>query len=205
MPAASFAPSAASGRPRTQAHRLAEAHQRLVHTVIARRFPFLLRDPERLADAFTAGYVALVRACERFDPRRDRAFSSYACPCIEGGVLRSLKTERGQAELPTVSLETPLSDDGGTLEDLVADERADIPGRALVSEAGFERLLSLLDKPRHAAALRAVYQGDMTHTELAAAWNISRARCHQIEREALGRIREALTPAKGRKGRAATA
>ncbi len=67
------APSAVvSGRPRTAAHQRAEENKSLIWFILQRRFSFVLADADRLADAYSAAYIALVRAAENFDPARAR-------------------------------------------------------------------------------------------------------------------------------------
>jgi DNA-directed RNA polymerase specialized sigma subunit len=68
MPALLSALFVASGRPSLPAHVCAEANLGLVRLALSRRFSFLLANESRRADAFTYGYLGLVRAAEKFDP-----------------------------------------------------------------------------------------------------------------------------------------
>lgn len=185
-----------SGRPRTPVHARAEENSGLVRLVLARHFPFLREDPDRQREAYAAGYIALLGACERFDAALGFTFSTYATPCIRGGILRSLRDERQQDRLPVVSLETPLGDNGSDLADVIADPQAEMPGAALASSAGFEALLAALPPSpagrRQAKLLRALYREEMTLGEVAEAWDISRQRVHEMHRQAVQAIRKAL-------------
>ncbi|HEY8451752.1 MAG: sigma-70 family RNA polymerase sigma factor [Micromonosporaceae bacterium] len=97
----------------------------------------------------------------------------------------------------TVSLDTPVGDDGDTnLGDLVAD--SDEPSPEDVVMSGMERqriesLLSHLDD-RSAGIMRARYglEDGREHslTEVASRFSLSRERIRQLEIQALGRLRE---------------
>jgi RNA polymerase sigma factor (sigma-70 family) len=97
----------------------------------------------------------------------------------------------------TVSLDTPVGDDGDThLGDLVAD--SDEPSPEDVVLAGLERerletLLAHLDE-RSAGIVRARYglEDGREHslTEVASRFSLSRERIRQLEIQALGRLRE---------------
>jgi RNA polymerase sigma factor (sigma-70 family) len=97
----------------------------------------------------------------------------------------------------TVSLDTPVGDDGDTnLGDLVAD--SDAPSPEDVVLAGLERariegLLNHLDD-RSAGIMRARYglEDGREHslTEVATRFSLSRERIRQLEIQALGRLRE---------------
>lgn len=189
--AAQPALSVASGRPSLPAHVRAEANLGLVRLALSRRFSFLLADESRRADAFTYGYLGLVRAAEKFDPAWGVAFSSYAVPTIESYVLRFLALERRQARLPTVPLETPLgAAEDFRLEDTVADPQAETPGAALLERDGFEQMLAPLPLP-HRAVLRALYADGQTMEEVGAARGVTKQRIEQIHKEALRRLRRA--------------
>ena len=97
----------------------------------------------------------------------------------------------------TVSLDTPVGDDGDTnLGDLVADSDAPSPEELVL--AGMERqriegLLNHLDD-RSAGIMRARYglEDGREHslTEVASRFSLSRERIRQLEIQALGRLRE---------------
>lgn len=97
----------------------------------------------------------------------------------------------------TVSLDTPIGDDGDTnLGDLVAD--TDVPSPEDLVLAAMERqridhMLSRLDD-RSAGIMRARYGlvdgREHSLTEVASQFSISRERIRQLEIQALGRLRE---------------
>ena len=97
----------------------------------------------------------------------------------------------------TVSLDTPVGDDGDTnLGDLVADSDAPSPEDvvlAAMERQRIERLLNHLDD-RSAGIMRARYglEDGREHslTEVASRFSLSRERIRQLEIQALGRLRE---------------
>jgi RNA polymerase sigma factor (sigma-70 family) len=97
----------------------------------------------------------------------------------------------------TVSLDTPVGDDGDTnLGDLVADSDAPSPEDvvlAAMERARIEGLLNHLDD-RSAGIMRARYglEDGREHslTEVATRFSLSRERIRQLEIQALGRLRE---------------
>ena len=99
--------------------------------------------------------------------------------------------------LDTVSLDTPVGDDGDTnLGDLVADTDAPSPEDlvlAALERQRIERLLTHLDD-RSAGIMRARYglEDGREHslTEVASRFSLSRERIRQLEIQALGRLRE---------------
>jgi len=103
----------------------------------------------------------------------------------------------------TVSLDTPVGDDGDTnLGDLVADSDAPSPEDlvlAALERQRIEHLLNHLDD-RSAGIMRARYglEDGREHslTEVASRFSLSRERIRQLEIQALGRLRE-LAQAEG--------
>jgi len=177
-----------SGVPPGQRGRLYARNLGLVGRVLA-RFPFLTGEANE--EAYAAGLLGLWDACGRFDPARGFAFSTYACDTIRGHVLSHLKRGRVQQRLPTVSLETPLGLDGGQLADVIADAQAEGPGSALLDQAGFDALLSILPD-RQRALLTAMYREDRPLTDVAEAWGVTKQRAGQIHLQALAALRKGM-------------
>ncbi|PZM98106.1 MAG: RNA polymerase subunit sigma [Actinobacteria bacterium] len=97
----------------------------------------------------------------------------------------------------TVSLDTPVGDDGDTnLGDLVADDDAPSPEDIVLSGLERERIEGLLEHldDRSAGIMRARYglEDGREHslTEVASRFSLSRERIRQLEIQALGRLRE---------------
>jgi RNA polymerase sigma factor (sigma-70 family) len=97
----------------------------------------------------------------------------------------------------TVSLDTPVGDDGDTnLGDLVADSDAPSPEEIVLTALERQRIESLLNHldDRSAGIMRARYglEDGREHslTEVASRFSLSRERIRQLEIQALGRLRE---------------
>ena len=97
----------------------------------------------------------------------------------------------------TVSLDTPVGDDGDTnLGDLVADSDAPSPEEIVLSALERQRIEGLLNHldDRSAGIMRARYglEDGREHslTEVASRFSLSRERIRQLEIQALGRLRE---------------
>jgi len=97
----------------------------------------------------------------------------------------------------TVSLDTPVGDDGDTnLGDLVADSDSPSPEDIVLSALERQRIESLLGHldDRSAGIMRARYglEDGREHslTEVASRFSLSRERIRQLEIQALGRLRE---------------
>src|SRR4029450_7031932 len=103
----------------------------------------------------------------------------------------------------TVSLDTPVGDDGDTnLGDLVADSDSPSPEDVVLAALERQRIEGLLNHldDRSAGIMRARYglEDGREHslTEVATRFSLSRERIRQLEIQALGRLRE-LAPAEG--------
>lgn len=97
----------------------------------------------------------------------------------------------------TVSLDTPVGDDGDTrLGDLVADSDAPSPEEIVLTGLERQRIEGLLNHldDRSAGIMRARYglEDGREHslTEVASRFSLSRERIRQLEIQALGRLRE---------------
>jgi RNA polymerase sigma factor (sigma-70 family) len=97
----------------------------------------------------------------------------------------------------TVSLDTPIGDDGDTnLGDLVADSDEPSPEEVVLAALERQRIESLLNHldDRSAGIMRARYglEDGREHslTEVATRFSLSRERIRQLEIQALGRLRE---------------
>lgn len=183
---------AVSGRPRTPVHQKTEDNKTLIWFVIQRGFSFLLADPDRLADAYSAGYMALLHAAQHFDPAKGFQFSSYATDCIRGALLTTFRDRRRDCRLRTVPLDLPLGEDGGSLEDKTADPQAINPERQCVQALAFAQLIAPLGNPHH-DVLRGLYAEGKDTAEIAKGLGVSRQRVCQIHARALERLRSSFS------------
>jgi len=113
------------------------------------------------------------------------------------GVPLERVTELLQWSQDTVSLDTPVGDDGDTnLGDLVADTDSPSPEEIVLSALERQRIEGLLNHldDRSAGIMRARYglEDGREHslTEVASRFSLSRERIRQLEIQALGRLRE---------------
>jgi RNA polymerase sigma factor (sigma-70 family) len=113
------------------------------------------------------------------------------------GVPLERVTELMQWSQDTVSLDTPVGDDGDTnLGDLVADTDSPSPEEIVLSALERQRIEGLLNHldDRSAGIMRARYglEDGREHslTEVASRFSLSRERIRQLEIQALGRLRE---------------
>jgi RNA polymerase sigma factor (sigma-70 family) len=113
------------------------------------------------------------------------------------GVPLDRVTELMQWSQDTVSLDTPVGDDGDTnLGDLVADTDSPSPEEIVLSALERQRIEGLLNHldDRSAGIMRARYglEDGREHslTEVASRFSLSRERIRQLEIQALGRLRE---------------
>jgi len=113
------------------------------------------------------------------------------------GVSLERVTELIRWSQDTVSLDTPVGDDGDTqLGDLVADSDAPSPEEIVLSALERQRIEGLLNHldDRSAGIMRARYglEDGREHslTEVASRFSLSRERIRQLEIQALGRLRE---------------
>jgi RNA polymerase sigma factor (sigma-70 family) len=113
------------------------------------------------------------------------------------GVPLDRVTELMRWSQDTVSLDTPVGDDGDTqLGDLVADSDTPSPEEIVLSALERQRIEGLLNHldDRSAGIMRARYglEDGREHslTEVASRFSLSRERIRQLEIQALGRLRE---------------
>lgn len=189
---------------------LVHANLRFVVTV-ARRY----RDRGLpLEDLVNEGNLGLLRAARRFDGRRGVRFISYAVWWIRQSILRAIERSappplppeggsepsgagRGaRRRARVVSLDRPLGEaGGGTLAELLADERAARPDQGLEARARRDLLdarLAVLPE-REERVLRLYFGlGDERSrglAEIAGQLGVSRERVRQIKARALSRLR----------------
>jgi RNA polymerase sigma factor (sigma-70 family) len=124
------------------------------------------------------------------DPEPDQLASALGVP-----VERVVELQRWSQD--TVSLDTPVGDDGDTnLGDLVADSDAPSPEDVVLASMERQRIDGLLNRldERSARIMRARYglEDGREHslTEVATRFSLSRERIRQLEIQALGRLRE---------------
>jgi len=86
--------------------------------------------------------LGLWKACLTFDERRNCRFSTYAMKCI----LNQVNQEFRKTRVPTISIETPISDDGLTLGDILVDTKTEVEDTTAADFSKFINYLSEVDK-----------------------------------------------------------
>ena len=124
------------------------------------------------------------------DPEPEQLATALGVP-----IERVVELQRWSQD--TVSLDTPVGDDGDTnLGDLVADSDAPSPEDLVLASMERQRIDGLLNHldDRSAGIMRARYglEDGREHslTEVASQFSLSRERIRQLEIQALGRLRE---------------
>ena len=179
--------------------RLVAANLRLVVAVAVKYrgcgLPFL--------DLIQEGNLGLLRAVEKFDWRRGCKFSTYATWWIRQAILRAI----GQASpihgprgrwVSVLSLDgEPADEEGDGLAELVPDERpgpAEEAFRAQVQAAVAQALQDLTPREREVLELRFGLRDGQPRTlaATAAVLGLSKAKVHELERQALAQLRRTL-------------
>jgi RNA polymerase primary sigma factor len=138
--------------------------------------------------------AAVLRAASELEHDGQRSASTDAIAERTGLSPRTVRTIREAAQV-TMSLDAPVGEDGATLGDLLADERAPDPSAAAVAADEHQALSSMLMMlpARHREVIRRRYGlGDtpeQTHRQIGARLGVGEDRSRQIEREALHRLR----------------
>jgi RNA polymerase sigma-B factor len=170
-------------RNRTQ---LIEANLGLARAV-ARRFA---RGGESLEDLTQVGYVALIHAIDRFDPKRQVPLEAYAVTTIRGEIQRHVRDAAAPVRAPRRSRERPDVVVSAVPLPLDAADAAD-PIAAAEARTDLRAALERLDeRERRAVALR--YVADLPRAQVAARLGLSEAQTARILSRATRRLAGAL-------------
>lgn len=185
-------------------------HTGLVHS-IARGYSRVCASLS-VEDLVQDGMIGLLKACERFDPARGKAFSTYASYWIKHCIRRSITNTDRLVRLPVhkadslyrvgelkrervAHLDAPLSEDGGSLHDVLpsdADPEAELE-RVEREELARELLTELDDGARDLMVAR--FWDERTLAEIGAsrARPCTRERVRQLEADAFTKMRRAAS------------
>jgi RNA polymerase sigma-B factor len=166
---------------------LIERHLPLVRA-LAQRFA---HRGERLEDLVQVGAVGLIKAIDRFDPRRGGSLTAYAVPTILGEIRRHLRdgarpvrVPRGDWELGRGVSAVPL---GAEAADTAAERRLELgEDRALVDHA----LRRLTRREREIVRLR--YYGGLSQRGIAERVGLSQVHVSRLLDGSLRRLRREL-------------
>ncbi len=168
--------------------RLIEAYQPLVFKVAMH---LRLRDAV-VMDMIQEGTVGLIEAVERFDPGRGVRFSTFATYRIRGRILNALRRER-----PALLMETAV---GGALDDSPLERLADPAAAETLAavEDGvlLEQIVAAIDRlpQRERRILRGFFLRQEEPRRIAGELRISLSHFYRLQKHALRRIRDLVTP-----------
>ena len=166
--------------------RLIEGHLPLVRALASR----FVRDGEQLEDLVQVGSVGLIKAVDRYDPRRGTSLTAYAIPTIVGEIrrhfrdgtqpLRVPRTQRGLSPVRAV----PLDAAADMVRDTAAERRLELGEERLLLASGLRRLAR---RERRIVQLR--YFGGLSQRRIAAELGLSQVHVSRLLRESLGKLR----------------
>ena len=166
--------------------RLIEEHLPLVRALASR----FVRDGEQLEDLVQVGSVGLIKAVDRYDPRRGTSLTAYAIPTIVGEIrrhfrdgtqpLRVPRTQRGLSPVRAV----PLDAAADMVRDTAAERRLELGEERLLLASGLRRLAR---RERRIVQLR--YFGGLSQRRIAAELGLSQVHVSRLLRESLGKLR----------------
>jgi RNA polymerase sigma-B factor len=170
--------------------RLIELHLPLVRT-LAQRFS---SRGEQLEDLAQVGAVGLIKAVDRYDPRRGSSFPAYAVPTIVGEIRRHLRDSARPVRVPrraglegVVVRAVPLETDAPASRDASAEQRLEQGEERALLEAG---LRSLPRRQRRIVQLH--YFGNVSQRGIAAQLGLSQANVSRLLQDSLGKLRREI-------------
>jgi RNA polymerase sigma-B factor len=165
---------------------LIEAHLPLVRALASR----FVRDGEQLEDLVQVGSVGLIKAVDRYDPRRGSSLTAYAVPTIVGEIRRHLRdgtqplrVPRAQRGVSTVRA-VPLDAAADVVRDAAAERRLELGEERLLLEKG---LRTLARRERRIVQMR--FFGGLSQRRIAAELGLSQVHVSRLLRESLGKLR----------------
>ena len=169
--------------------RLIEQHLPLVRA-LASRFVY---DGEQLEDLVQVGSVGLIKAVDRFDPRRGSSLRAYAIPTIVGEIRRHLRdgtqplrVPRAQRALGPVRA-VPLELEADTARDAAAERGLELGEERVLLASG---LRTLARREQRIVHLR--YYGGLSQRRIAAELGLSQVHVSRLLRQSLGKLRSEI-------------
>ena len=137
-------------------------YDRYIKTIAMR-----MGQPEYLDDMIQIGRIAAIDAYNRLDPTKIvNDEKSYITTCIKGSIktfltenartIRIPNNKVNQVSIPTISLNTPINDDGDTVEDLIPSSDSDVYPEQNEALKSLYLALSQL-KPKYQLILKMYY------------------------------------------------
>lgn len=151
-----------------------------------------------IADLVNEGNVGLLRAASRFDETRGVRFISYAHWWVRRSIVEAVDRHAGrggEGGSSWLSLDEPLAEGHGTLQEVLADPRQDGPDGEVIREAlrcAIEAGLSDLPEREREVVCRYFGLGDGDSDsldEIARSLGVSRERVRQLRDRGISRLR----------------
>lgn len=177
-------------------------YTRYVKTIAMR-----LNQPQYLDDIISVGHMAAIEAYGRLDHSKiNNDEKSYITTCIKGSIMnflttnaRTIKIPRNVQQnkdedarittIPTISLSTPLNDEGDVLEDLIPSSEPTTPIEP--NEALKNALMTLNEKEREILTLHLDLNDEsepMTLADIGKLLGVSRERARQLYQGAISKL-----------------
>jgi RNA polymerase sigma-B factor len=166
--------------------RLIEQHLPLVRSLASR----FVRDGEQLEDLVQVGSVGLIKAVDRFDPRRGASLRAYAIPTIVGEIRRHLRDATQPLRVPRAQRAlgpvwtVPLELEADTARDAAAERTLELGEERVLLANG---LRALARRERRIVQLR--YYGGLSQRGIAAELGLSQVHVSRLLRQSLGKLR----------------
>lgn len=166
--------------------RLIEQHLPLVRG-LAYRF---VRDGEQLEDLVQVGSIGLIKAVDRYDPRRGSSLTAYAVPTIVGEIRRHLRDATQPLRVPRARRAlgpvraVPLELEAGAARDTAAERRLELGEERVLLASG---LRTLATRERRIVQLH--YFGELSQRRIAAELGLSQVHVSRLLRQSLGKLR----------------
>lgn len=159
-----------------------------------------------IEELVSAGNVGLLRAIDRYEPKRGLSFSTYARQRIRGAMLDWLRelqwpyrysADRHGADRKwqiSMSATTQVreSNRGRCLGDFLTDQRQPDPAASVEAKDVFDRLIDVLD-PSEQLVIRLMYRAGMSQVEASRVIGVTFSRVSQMHKGIMTRLRERAT------------
>ncbi|MBE5816984.1 MAG: sigma-70 family RNA polymerase sigma factor [Clostridiales bacterium] len=193
--------------------RLAEGDEEAKQSLVEHNLRLVIHIAKKFANTGTqmdelisTGTIGLIKAVDKFDPKRQSRLATFAATCIENEILMSLRAGKKDSANVLLSDSLGVDDDGNelTYKDVLVSQQDDAPCIIEMREgiwAMCKAIAKVLNETeRNVVELRygLIFSGDpqkkngLTQQEVASRLGISRSYVSRIEKRALEKIRKAM-------------
>ena len=177
---------------------LVERNMRLVAHIVKK---YSQTDYE-MEDLISIGTIGLIKAIDTFNPDRANRLGTYAAKCIDNEILMFLRAEKKKSR--EISLYEPIGTDKEgnaiSLVDIIEAECRDVAEKVSTDQdirrmhTAYEKVLT--EREKQVIAMRYGLFGGREHTqrEVAGVLGISRSYVSRIEKGALFKLRNEISP-----------